>query len=233
MDLSSAAPSDPAALETDVAVIIYDLSKNPAGLVPGWFKAHTANARLPHRRRVSSSMVDDPRRANNLAHDEVIPMSLLKWAIFGLLALPLAELVVFVAVALSIGFLAAVALTILTSLAGAAVIRNAGRGEITRTRAALGDGLITRVEVDGPGFLTVVGGFLLLIPGFITDVLGAALLLEPTRRLLHAALRRAVAAGGRAERPGVVDLAPDQWRHVPDQQLADERAGRRPGTTLP
>ena len=154
-------------------------------------------------------------------------MSLLKWAIFGLLALPLAELVVFVVIALSIGFLPAVALTIITSLAGAAVIRNAGSGEVARARSAFGDATVTRVELDGPGFLTVVAGFLLLIPGFITDVIGAALLLSPTRRLLHAALRRAVApAGVRTERTGVVDLEPDQWRRVPEQQI-----GRGPGKT--
>ena len=57
-------------------------------------------------------------------------MSLLKWAIFGLLMLPLAEIAVFVAVALKIGFLAALALTILTSLAGMAVIRSAGSSEV-------------------------------------------------------------------------------------------------------
>jgi UPF0716 protein FxsA len=151
-------------------------------------------------------------------------MSLVKWAIFGLLALPLAEVVVFVAVAVKIGFLAALALTVLTSLAGMAVIRSAGRGEVGRVRSALGDRVITGVELDGRGFLTVVAGFLLLMPGFITDVLGALLLLGPARRLIHAALRRAV---GRTEHrpaaPGVVDLAPDQWRHVPD-----ERIGHKP-----
>ncbi len=129
-------------------------------------------------------------------------MSLLKWAIFGLLALPLAELVTFIIVALYIGFLAATALTILTSLAGAAIIRNAGGGALARARTAFGDGVITRVELDGPGVLTVVAGFLLLIPGFITDVIGAALLLGPTRSLLHAGLRHAVARAGRpAEQP--------------------------------
>ena len=177
-------------------------------------------------------MVDDPRRANNLAHDEVIPMWLLKWAIFGLLALPVAELVVFIAIAAYLGLPAAVLLTILTSLAGAAVIRNAGRGEVARTRAAFGDGIVTRLALDGPGVLTVVAGFLLLLPGFLTDIIGAALLLAPVRNLLHAALRRAVAPlGRRTDSPGVVDLAPDQWRHVPDKQLADERFGRRPQKT--
>ena len=52
-------------------------------------------------------------------------MSLLKWAIFGLLMLPLAEIAVFVAVAVKLGFLAAFALTILTSMAGIAIIRSA------------------------------------------------------------------------------------------------------------
>ena len=60
-------------------------------------------------------------------------MSLLKWAIFGLLMLPLAEIAVFVAVAVKLGFLAALALTILTSIAGIAVIRHAGQ---RRSRSA-------------------------------------------------------------------------------------------------
>ena len=53
-------------------------------------------------------------------------MSLLKWAIFGLLMLPFVEIAIFIAVALKLGVLAALALTILTSLAGMAVIRSAG-----------------------------------------------------------------------------------------------------------
>ena len=151
-------------------------------------------------------------------------MSLLKWAIFGLLMLPMAEIATFVAVALQIGFLAALALTVLTSLAGMAIIRNAGRGEIARMRGALGDGVITRLELDGPGFLTVLGGFLLLLPGFLTDIIGALLLLPITRRWIRATLRRALARAERASgRPPVVDLEPDQWRRVPE-----ERIGRKP-----
>ena len=151
-------------------------------------------------------------------------MSLLKWLIFALLMLPMAEIAVFVAVALKIGFLAALALTVLTSLAGMAVLRNAGRGEIARMRGALGDGVITRVELNGPGFLTVLGGFLLLLPGFLTDIIGALLLLPITRRWIDTTLRRAVARAERASgRPEVVDLEPDQWRRVPE-----ERIGQRP-----
>jgi UPF0716 protein FxsA len=151
-------------------------------------------------------------------------MSLVKWAIFGLLLLPLAEIVVFIVVAFQIGFLTALALVILTSLAGVAVIRNAGHSEVQRVRTALGDRLVTRMELDGPGFLTVLAGFLLALPGFLTDILGILLLLPPTRRWLRAALRRAMSGVERAAgRPEVIDLPPDQWRQVPE-----ERIGRRP-----
>ena len=146
-------------------------------------------------------------------------MSLVKWAIFGLLVLPFAEIAVFVAVALKLGFLAALALTILTSLTGMSVIRHAGHGEVQRVRDAFGDRTITRVELDGRGFLTVLGGFLLVIPGFITDVLGLLLLLPPTQHWIRATLRRAVARAENADRPDVVDLPPDQWRRVPDERL--------------
>jgi len=148
-------------------------------------------------------------------------MSLLKWAIFGLLVLPFAEIVVFVAVALQIGFLAAIALTILTSFIGLSVVRNAVQNSVARVRTAFGDRVISRTELDGPGFLTVVAGGLLLVPGFITDVFGLLLLIPFTRQALHAALRHAV---GRATRgtadPDVVDLPPDQWRHVPDERIS-------------
>src|SRR4051812_6370066 len=107
-------------------------------------------------------------------------MSLLKWAIFGLLMLPFMEIAIFVAIGLKIGFLAAIALMILTSLAGMAVIRKAGRSEVERVRTALGDRLVTRVELDGPGFLTVLAGILLVVPGFLTDIVGALLLLPVT-----------------------------------------------------
>jgi UPF0716 protein FxsA len=151
-------------------------------------------------------------------------MSLVKWAIFGLLMLPFAEIAVFVVIGLKIGFLAAIALMILTSLAGMAIIRNAGRSEVERVRTALGDRLVTRVELDGPGFLTVLAGILLVLPGFLTDIVGALLLLPVTRRWIHAALRRAMGRAERAAaRPEVVDLEPDQWRRVPE-----ERIGHKP-----
>jgi UPF0716 protein FxsA len=153
-------------------------------------------------------------------------MSLLKWAIFGLLMLPFVEIALFIAVALKLGVLAALALTILTSLAGMAVIRRAGSRDVQQVRTAFGERTISRVELDGQGFLTALGGFLLLLPGFLTDIFGALLLLPPTQRAIGAALRRAVSQAERTSgRPDVVDLPPDQWRRVPE-----ERIPRRPSS---
>jgi UPF0716 protein FxsA len=151
-------------------------------------------------------------------------MSLVKWAFFGLLMLPFVEIAIFVAVALKLGVLAALALTILTSLAGMAVIRHAGHREVARVRDAFGDRTISRVELDGRGFLTVLGGFLLLLPGFLTDIVGLLLLLPPTQHWIRAALGRVVARAERASgRPGVVDLAPDQWQRVPEERIGHKR----------
>ncbi len=155
-------------------------------------------------------------------------MSLVKWAIFGLLMLPFVEIAIFIAVALKLGILAALALTILTSFAGMAVIRNAGSSDLQRVRSAFGERTIRRVELDGHGFLTVLGGFLLVVPGFLTDILGALLLLRPTQRAIGAALRRAVGRmDGGSGRPDVVDLPPGEWRRVPEERIPHQPSPRK------
>ena len=156
-------------------------------------------------------------------------MSLVKWAIFGLLMLPFAEIAVFVAVALKIGFLAALALTILTSLAGMAVIRNAGRSEIARVRGAFGDGVITRVELDGPGFLTVLGGFLLVLPGFLTDIArrAAAAAGHPSAGFVRRCVAPWRAPNGQPAARRSSISSPDQWRRVPEERI--EPAGQSAG----
>src|SRR6478672_6788340 len=131
-------------------------------------------------------------------------MSLVKWAIFGLLMLPFVEIALFVVVVVKLGVLAALALTMLTSLAGMAVIRRAGQTDVARVRSAFGERTITRKQLDGRGFLTVLGGFLLVLPGFLTDLLGLLLLLPLTQHVIGAALRRA--AERASGRPEVVDL---------------------------
>ena len=151
-------------------------------------------------------------------------MNVAKWLLLALLALPILELAVFIAVASSIGFLWALSLLAATSLAGAMVLRHAGGNHIARVRVAMADGGFTALQADSAGTLTLLAGILLLIPGFITDILGFLLLLAPLRRMLSALL-------GLKSQPtradGVVDLAPEHWHQVPDAALTDRREDER------
>jgi UPF0716 protein FxsA len=143
-------------------------------------------------------------------------MNVAKWLMLALLALPLAELAAFIAVAAAIGFAWALALILAGSLAGALILRHAGGNHIARVRVALSDGGVTALQADSSGFLILLAGILLLIPGFITDIAGLLLLIAPLRQALAGWL--GVGAPPR-RRDGIVDLEPEQWRRVPDPAL--------------
>jgi UPF0716 protein FxsA len=150
--------------------------------------------------------------------------SLVKRIAIALLLLPVAELAVFLLVVWAIGVLPAIGLTILTSCAGGLVLHRAGRrgiGQVgVHVRVAMRERGATRGTIEGGGLIVAISGILLVLPGFITDLLGAGLLVRPVRSRLAAAIGRAVGISAAATGPGsVLDLAPDEWQSVPDQQL--------------
>jgi len=149
-------------------------------------------------------------------------MNVAKWLLYALLALPVAELAAFIAVVAAVGFLWAMALLLAGSLAGALILRHAGGNHVARMRVVLGDNRLTALEADGTGVATLLAGFLLLIPGFITDALALVVLVAPLRRALAALLRR----GATPKSDGVVDLEPEQWRRVPDPALPPRERDR-------
>jgi UPF0716 protein FxsA len=151
-------------------------------------------------------------------------MNMAKYLLLAVLALPFMELAVFIAVAGSIGFLWALFLVVATSMAGAMVLRHAGGNHIARVRVAMGDGGFSALQADGAGAATLFAGILLLIPGFITDVLGLLLLFAPLRRALGALFS---VKSPPASADGVVDLEPEQWHQVPDAALSDRRDRER------
>lgn len=150
-----------------------------------------------------------------------IPMNLAKWLGLAILTLPLAELAAFIAVAAMIGFPLALTLVLTSSFAGALLLRHVGGNHITRMRVALNEGRFTALQADSTGTLTLLAGILLLIPGFITDVLGLLLLIGPLRRGLVSAFG---ANAPPARNDGIVDLPPEQWHRVPDPALSDRHA---------
>ncbi len=154
-------------------------------------------------------------------------MSLVKWSLIGLLLLPAAELLAFVLVAGAIGWLRAAALFIATSVVGLLLLRRSGRADLERVRDAFARGGIRAIRLETPGVAPVIGGILLVFPGFITDALGAALYVPALRR--WAAAKLAIRAPSARPRGGgddrVIDLEPGEWRHIPDQR---RRRRRRP-----
>jgi UPF0716 protein FxsA len=150
-------------------------------------------------------------------------MSLVKWAFIGVILLPAAEFAVFVAVALAIGWLWAALLFFATSAAGVLVLRHAGRRDFDRFRSTLSAQGIRAINLETPGLASTVGGILLVLPGFITDLVGALLLVPAGRRLIAAAIRRAAKKQHAARNPDVIDLKPDEWHQVSETLEAHEQ----------
>jgi UPF0716 protein FxsA len=165
-------------------------------------------------------------------------MSLVKWGFVALLALPLAELAAMIAVALTVGWLWTVAACLVTSVAGAILLRRSGRTHLDRFLAAMGRDGLGAIHLESPGLPALLGGILLLIPGFITDVLGALLFLPAFRRWARGRIARSRGdshSTGRNARGGrtVIDLSPEEWRHLPDRPLEGKprrKSGNKSGS---
>ncbi len=142
-------------------------------------------------------------------------MSLVKWGFILLLGLPAAEIAAFLLIAALIGWVAAAVLLVATSLVGVMLLRRSG-GEFARFRAAFAAHGLRALRLETPGAAALAGGILLVFPGFITDILGAGLLVPPLRRWAGARL-----AGARRDRrrrdDRVIDLAPGEWHDIPNR----------------
>lgn len=108
--------------------------------------------------------------------------------------LPVAELALLLRVGRFLGFWPTLGLVLLTGVAGAALARREGLRTLTGFRSQVaGGGIPGRALMDGACIL--VGGALLLTPGFLTDALGLSLIFPPTRRLIQRGLQNRLEAG--------------------------------------
>lgn len=140
-----------------------------------------------------------------------------------LLALPLAEIAGFVVVGQRIGALATIGLVLLAALAGFVLMRVQGISAFRRINHALKRGERPgRAAVDA--FMILLAGILLIVPGFITDVIGLLLFIPWIRHAIWRMAGRRLAGGVRFSRfemhdggfsqsgEDVVDLDPDDFR---------------------
>jgi UPF0716 protein FxsA len=110
------------------------------------------------------------------------------WLFLGFTLVPAFEIYLFIKVAATIGTLQTITMIILTGVLGAYLARREGFAVLRRLQSQLQAGHLPTDElVDGA--MILVGGALLLTPGFLTDVLGFALMIPPLRTLLKDLLR--------------------------------------------
>lgn len=139
--------------------------------------------------------------------------------VLALIGVPLLELFVFIEVGRTIGWLPAFVLLIGTCLFGIQTLRIEGRSALARVSVAMSERRAPgRAAIDGA--LGVLGGVLLAIPGFVTDAIGALLLLPASRRLVRRWISRHYAAR-------VIDFATATARFAPGGRRGRDRFGTR------
>jgi UPF0716 protein FxsA len=105
------------------------------------------------------------------------------------IVVPILELYVIIQVGQWIGVVPTLILLLADALLGSMLLKHQGRGAWRRFNEALAARRFPGREV-ADGLLIVIGGTLLLSPGFITDVFGLFLLIPPTRAIARRLLKR-------------------------------------------
>ena len=106
------------------------------------------------------------------------PISLLLF-----LALPFIEIAGFVIVGSEIGVLATLGLIVLSAVAGFALLRRQGLSLLNQMKAETAAGRAPEREIIH-GTLLIFAGILLIIPGFLTDIIGLLLFIPFVRDLI-------------------------------------------------
>lgn len=153
-----------------------------------------------------------------------------------LLALPFLEIAGFVIVGRQVGVLYTLGLVVAASILGATLLRIQGFGVMARIRKDMDAGRDPSRELAN-GMMILLAGVLLLIPGFVTDIIGLLLFLPPVRTLAWRFLksRVVISAGGFGgfTRPGArsrgktIDLDEDEYSAGPDAEPRPDSPWRR------
>ena len=133
------------------------------------------------------------------------------------LAVPLIEIALFILIGQAIGLLPTLLGVLITAVAGALLIRWQGMAALNDMQAAMRRGELPARQM-GDTMLIGLGGLLLLLPGYFSDLVGILLLLPWTRELIYRFLARhfrvveARPGSHRPADPGLIDLDDGDWR---------------------
>jgi len=112
------------------------------------------------------------------------------------LGLPLLEIAVLIQVGQAIGLWPTLGLLFLAAAVGMIVIRQQGVSMLGRMFGAVSEGRFALGSIVD-SYTKIVAGCLLIVPGFLTDALGIALLIPPLRRLMLGAVMPGIGGGRR------------------------------------
>jgi len=101
-----------------------------------------------------------------------------------LLALPLLEIAMFIVVGRAIGVFPTLALIILAAIAGGLLLRQQGLSVLNRMRTNMSTGTLPGQTLFD-GMVMAVAALLLIIPGFLGDIIALVLLIPPVRTWLY------------------------------------------------
>jgi len=132
--------------------------------------------------------------------------------------IPAIELAVLIKVGTFIGVGNTLFLIFLTGVLGATLARLQGFAVYLRIQASLQQGLMPTEEMLD-GLMILVGGIVLLTPGFITDILGFLLLAPWTRQLIKTWLRKKFEQMTRSAQ--IITIHPSEHRRYDDIEDAD------------
>lgn len=132
------------------------------------------------------------------------------------LIVPIVEIYVIIQVGGVIGAWPTVALLLAESALGAWIVKREGRRAWRALQGTLAVGELPNRELADAA-LVLVGGVLLLTPGFVTDFMGFLFVLPFTRPFVRRALTALVARRLRARAERAARLAPHQGVHDHDR----------------
>jgi UPF0716 protein FxsA len=105
------------------------------------------------------------------------------FALILFIAMPIIEIAVLLRVGDSLGWLLTLGIVVFTAVLGAAMLRQQGLATLNKARQRMSSGEMPAEQLL-EGILLMIGGVLLLTPGFVTDAFGFACLMPWTRQWL-------------------------------------------------
>ena len=146
-----------------------------------------------------------------------------------IIIVPIIELWVIVMVGARIGFLNTLALLILVSVVGAILLKREGLATWRRLQTTMARGEIPTDEVTD-GALILMGGALLLTPGFVTDIVGLLFVFPGTRAAIKVGARKFLGLIA-LKRFGAAGAAASTGRRIYTARVTDAR--RKDAKTIP